>query len=527
MVVDSLRSEFLPEGSFYLKEFRSAGRMNSMDQTTLKVLLTEDEDADARFIQVLLSKTSKVRCELTRGESVAQSVEILAGGGIQVVLLDLNLTDSTGLETLTTIQSAAPDAAVVVLTGLGDDEVGLEAVRLGAQDYLVKGEVDTNLLERTLLYAYERTRSEQQLRESESRLRMLTEQIPAILWTTNREHEFTSSRGQALANLGLKPGELNGQTLMAAFNTDDASDAPIDIHARALRGENSTSVIKWKNHWFQAHVEPLRDSFDEIVGAIGVALDVTDQHQLEESIEAAQRIQQHLLPKKSPVIPGFDIAGACYPAERCSGDYYDFIRFRNDELVVVLADAAGHGFGPAILATTVRSYLRSTAMQGKDVHEMLTTTNWMLSGDAAPDQFVTLFCARFYPQNKSMVYAAAGHQAFILDAHGAANILDSNSMPLGIMEEEVFPLSRPIKLKGGDILLFLTDGILEAESADGKQFGRRRTIATVHEHRHEPATAIVKELYNAVQEFISPQPQKDDVTAVVVKVLAGDDDDTG
>ena len=443
------------------------------------------------------------------------------------MLLDLNLGDSAGLPTIDRLQKAAPDVPIVVLTGLGDGAVGLEAVRHGAQDYLVKGEVDTNLLVRSLQYAYERHQTDQQLKEREARLRLFTEQVPAILWSTDFQLKFTSAQGRGLEALGLRPDEVREMTLPQFFRSDDPNFPPLVMHQQALDGKESSQVVKWSDRWYQTHVEPLRDLHGKVAGTIGVALDITDQQRMEQSLTAAQKIQEYLLPKTAPEYEGFDIAGACLAAEKCSGDYFDFIPMSNGQLAIVLADASGHGFGPAILAATVRSYLRSAALQGREIHEMLTVANWLLVADSAPDQFVTLFCVQIDAAKSTFVYAAAGHQAYLVDAHGLADLLKSNCMPLGIEENEMFPLSQTIVLRAGDILLLCTDGILEAQAENGEQFGHHRLIKLVHQKREKSAADTVKSIYKSVRHFTKDAgPQADDLTAVVVKVNPGSEDDT-
>ncbi len=489
-----------------------------MSVPSLRVLLIEDERADAKFITLLLAESSTIRIQVEHADRLATGVAKLAEGGLDVVLLDLNLPDARGFETLSRIQSAYPAVPVVVLTGLGGDETGFEAVRRGAQDFLIKGEIDTNLLVRTLRYAIERNQARQQLLESESRLRLLTEQVAAVLWTTDCELRFTSVLGGETAALNLRPEDVLGQSLYEYFDTDQPDLPLIAMHLKAVRGIETSGDVEWGRGWYHAHVEPLHDADGQIAGAVGVALNVTDQRHMERGLEAARRIQQHLLPKQAPRRPGFDIAGACYPAQRCSGDYFDYIPMRDQRLGIVLADVAGHGVGPAILAASVRSYLRATAMQDKEVHEMLTTTNWLLSMDTETSQYVTLLCCQIDPRTKSMVYAGAGHQGHLIRSSGRVKVLDSTCMPLGVEQHEVVPLSRRIALFPGDVLLLLTDGVVEAQSAENELFGFQRALDVVQAHRDAPASEIVAALYQAACDFAYPDPQQDDITAVVVKV---------
>ncbi len=489
-----------------------------MTDTPLKVLLVEDEPQDARLVELLLDEWSNARFEMKHALKLSTAGEFIARENFDVVLLDLNLKETSGLETLAAMQATTASLPIVVMTGLEDEDTALEAVRRGAQDYLVKGEADAALLAKSLIYAVERYRTEQQVRESEMRMRMLTQQVPAIMWTTDKGLRFTSSLGRELDALGLQQDKVCDKTIPEYFSEESKDHPLIAMHEQAVEGKETSANVHWADRWFHVHVEPLRNATQLIEGTIGVALDITDLYQMQQDIEAAQRIQQHLLPKSSPELSGFDIAGVCYPAARCSGDYYDFITMRNENLAIVLADAVGHGFGPAILASMVRCYLRAAAMEGKEVHEMLTYANWLLSSESQPDQYVTLFCCQLDPHKKSFTYAGAGHQAFLIDADGQPSVIESKCLPLGIEEHEVFQLSHSIAFRPGDMLLLLTDGVVESEAADGKRFGMRRTIRTILENRDKPAQEIVNAIYKAVREYIQPAMPNDDITAVIVKV---------
>jgi PAS domain S-box-containing protein len=139
--------------------------------------------------------------------------------------------------------------------------------------------------------AIERKRAETKIRESEARLRVLVEQLPAVLWTVDKDLRFTSAVGAGLARLGLKPDEIVGKCLPEYFETSDETFLPVAAHRRAVTGEPVTFHMEWKGGSYACHAEPLHDAAGQVLGAICMSLDVTDRKQLEEQFRQAQKME--------------------------------------------------------------------------------------------------------------------------------------------------------------------------------------------------------------------------------------------
>ncbi len=132
---------------------------------------------------------------------------------------------------------------------------------------------------------------------------------------------------------------------------------------------------------------------------------------------------------------------------------------------------------------------------------------------------MTLLLCRLDTQSRSLTYAAAGHQGYLICADGAVQVLESTSIPLGFESHTTVPCGETIAFAPGDVLVLLTDGIEEAESPDQELFGVERALDVVRERRDLPAAEIVKSLLSAAHDFTQDEPQVDDITAVVVKML--------
>jgi signal transduction histidine kinase len=140
--------------------------------TPVKILLVEDSPADAKLLCETLREISENKFELTHVQQLSEAMAKLAESGFDAILLDLYLPDSQGLETIESILSTAPTLPIIVLTGLKDENAGIQAVRKGAQDYLVKGQTDSDLLVRVIKYSIERKRNERELRKARDELEM-------------------------------------------------------------------------------------------------------------------------------------------------------------------------------------------------------------------------------------------------------------------------------------------------------------------------------------------------------------------
>jgi serine phosphatase RsbU (regulator of sigma subunit) len=246
-------------------------------------------------------------------------------------------------------------------------------------------------------------------------------------------------------------------------------------------------------------------------------------------VMAAQKIQRKLFPLGLPPLSAFenggawdglDLAGASYPAEAIGGDYFDYIPLPDGSLGIVIGDVSGHGFGPALLMSETRAYLRALARTHSDLREILTVTNRVLTDDIDESRFITLVFARLDLRTRTLAYASAGHlTGYLLDCSGAVKrLLRSTGLPLGVAADGDFGACEDIGFEPGDLVLFFTDGLEEALSPDNRPFGVQRILDLVRLYRNDSARAIVANLYHAVRAFSQNQPQLDDITAVVIRV---------
>jgi phosphoserine phosphatase RsbU/P len=238
----------------------------------------------------------------------------------------------------------------------------------------------------------------------------------------------------------------------------------------------------------------------------------------EQEMQWARNIQQQLIPTRAPPCDGLDIAGVCLPTSATGGDFFDYIPIAGDSLGIVVGDFSGHGLGPALGMALVHAYLRGLAVTQTRPDEILTRANELVCRDIEDGWFATVFLARLVPSTRSLTYAGAGHEAYLLDDFGQVETLKSTGIPLGILAEGRILSGRELTLQPGQILLLISDGILESMSPSDDRFGLTRTMDVVRRNRELPAREIADALCLAAQDHARPARPQDDMTVVVVKV---------
>lgn len=244
---------------------------------------------------------------------------------------------------------------------------------------------------------------------------------------------------------------------------------------------------------------------------------------LEHDLNIARSIQQRLLPRSAPDVGGFDIALWNQPADQTGGDYYDWMRATNGDVVLSLADVSGHGIGPALLTADCHAYWRAIVPQGGSLGEMLTRLDQLLAADMPSDRFITFVAAWVEPRPHGVQLLSAGHGPLLVytAADRRVQFLKSHGLPLGVDAAFEYGLGQRFDLSPGDAIVLATDGFFEWPNRDGEQFGIQRLGETVRAAADSPAQKIISRMYADVVSFADGTSQQDDVTAIVIK-RAGD-----
>jgi serine phosphatase RsbU (regulator of sigma subunit) len=240
---------------------------------------------------------------------------------------------------------------------------------------------------------------------------------------------------------------------------------------------------------------------------------------LHHDLEIARSIQQGLLPKSAPQVDGFDIAGWNQPADETGGDYFDWQELADGRWAVTIADVTGHGIGSAIGMAVCRAYARAGLASEPDLRCLLKRLNCLLYQDLPAEKFVTLAAGLLKPKEATLQLISAGHGPllFYSAAQNCFRCYDSQGVPLGMLPQFGYGDPEVLAFSPGDILVLVTDGLIEWANADDEDFGPDRLQEVIRTHRDLPAAKMIAELYSAVQQFAGSMPQPDDLTALIVK----------
>jgi sigma-B regulation protein RsbU (phosphoserine phosphatase) len=226
--------------------------------------------------------------------------------------------------------------------------------------------------------------------------------------------------------------------------------------------------------------------------------------------EEARIIQQALLPRSSPLIPGFCVTGLSIPAGAVGGDWYDFIPLNDGRWGLVLADVAGKGTAAALLMSATRGMLRSLAPMSSGPAEVLTRLNNMLLEDFPSGRFVTMVYAELDPAKRTLRLANAGHlPPLLVESKGHRWIQTEQGLPLGVSASKYSEVE--VSLSDEARLAFYSDGITEAAEDFGEEYGSERLLAQL-----QSPDASLETLLADVKKFVNGGGLRDDATVIMV-----------
>jgi serine phosphatase RsbU (regulator of sigma subunit) len=249
-------------------------------------------------------------------------------------------------------------------------------------------------------------------------------------------------------------------------------------------------------------------------------LTVLEKQRLDDELRVARYIQQTLLPKQLPNMPGWEVKGHYQPAQAVGGDFFDFIHLSDGRLGVVIGDATGKGIPAALVMAAARGFVRASAMRTDNPGEVLKKANDLMLPAMPPNMFVTCLYAIIDLQTGQITFSNAGHNLPCRFKNGEVQELMARGMPLGLMPGMVYEESQQT-IARGDSILFYSDGLVEAHNPTREMFGvpRLREILCQLPDQADQMDGILQKWRAFIDE---DQMQEDDMTLVTLKRSVGE-----
>jgi sigma-B regulation protein RsbU (phosphoserine phosphatase) len=244
---------------------------------------------------------------------------------------------------------------------------------------------------------------------------------------------------------------------------------------------------------------------------------------MQHELDLAYDVQARLLPQGSPVIKGIECMGFCRPARSVGGDYYDLLPFEDGSFAFTLGDVSGKGIPAAVMMASIQTLLRSLLEHGRDnLAAVIVELNRALYASSTPERYSTLFCGVISADRSTLTYVNAGHVQPILlrrteEPAGAIVELLGDGLPVGMLPGSMYEHST-IALQPGDLIVVVSDGIVESRNNEGEFWDDDAVKQCVREHSTTPAKDLPATLCSCADAFASGAEQYDDMTVVALRL---------
>ncbi len=253
-----------------------------------------------------------------------------------------------------------------------------------------------------------------------------------------------------------------------------------------------------------------------------------EKERLKQELLIAENIQERLLPQNTLDVPGFEISSLFYPAYEVGGDYYDYFELEGQNsdkyFGIIVADVSGKGTFAAFYMAELKGIIQSlSSVFAHDPEELIRRANDTLVSSLGKNVFISLIYGLVNATTKKVILTNAGHCPVVAYTDNTAQLIKLDGLALGLRKGKIFnSVLKPktLQLQSGDVMVFYTDGLIEAINQDKEEFGYNRLKETVAKNKHLSAEEIKNTIFDAVNTFAkSGESNRDDLTIVVLKVL--------
>lgn len=528
----------------------------SAKRARIRLLLVEDDPGDALLLKEMLAdSTSKMSFEIEIANSMAKAVSCLQHGGFDLVLCDLALPDTRGIETFTRIRECCGSTPVIVLSGADDEELASEIVERGAQDYLVKGHIDSHLLVRAIRYALKRVEAEKALADEHLLLRNVINAHPDSIYVKDRDGRYILDNVAHLQRLNMgSMDEVVGKTVFDFFSKPIAEK--FDYDDKAVM-DSGNPIVNFREpilddhgnkYWFSTTKVPLRDRDGKIIGLVGIGRDITQRKraeeqaalyneqlrhknaQMEDDLRMASEIQQAFLPlQRSGLLrraaqDSLRFHSTYLPTGTVGGDFFDILPLSDTTAGVFISDVMGHGVRAALVTALQRALVEELADAANDPGEFLSQINRALMSilkRIGTPLFVSAFYLFIDVTTREIRYSSAGHPKPILIRRSTGIVENLSSQDrkvgpaLGVFSERKYE-TFVTQIAAGDLVLLFTDGLFEVEGPNGELFDQTQLLEVVRKRMDLPPEALSGTIIEDIKRFSGTSQFSDDVCVVLV-----------
>jgi len=513
-----------------------------MRRSEINIFLIEDDKVDQMaFKRFVKSEGLPYKYEIAG--SISEAKKVLKSKNFEVVITDYMLGDGTSFE----IFDSIIDTPIIFITGAGDEEIAVKAMKAGAYDYLIK-DPDRHYLKVLPITVENAIRH----KEAERQLRLLQSAVvnanDAVLITEANNYELPGPGivyvNEAFSRMtGYESKEVIGKT-PRVLQGPKTSRKELDTIRNALEKLEPCRVelINYRKGgleiWVDLNIVPLWDDRGNLTHWLSIQRDITDRKLYEmnlleireKEINIASKIQKTLLFKDLPIdFQSLDISAQTVSSEHVDGDFYDFFKQNNNSLDLLIGDVMGKGVPAALLAAATKSqflqafnYLIASSQNFTlpEPEQVINLVNSEITQRfISIESFVTLCLARFDFSNGNITIVDCGHTKTIHyhKSTGGCSLIQGDNMPLGFLESEVYKQwSYP--MENGDIFLFYSDGVTEAIDEKGEFFGLPRLMELVRKNNISQVKGLTRIIIENVSEFTGSDKFEDDLTCIAVKI---------
>ncbi|MEM9296777.1 MAG: SpoIIE family protein phosphatase [Bacteroidota bacterium] len=527
----------------------------------IKALFIHQENDDSKRICSILRASVRAAFDVKRVTLLKDGMEALKEEQWDIVLSNLSLEDSLPQKTFNKIHHTYPDVPILLLIDAEDEDHAIEAMKHGAQEYVITHLVTPRAMVRAIFYTIEKIANERALELERQLLHNLMENIPDHIYFKDRQSRFIRINRALAEAQGMKnPCEAIGKTDFDFFDVTHAQTAFDDEQKIIQEGipvcnkiENEVTLGQ-KSCWVLTNKMPLLDDKGNITGTFGISHDITrikeieevvkrdrerlrvltDQlqernDQLEEDLRTAREIQQAFIPNAPMTIKSEGMPISFYPfykpATTVGGDFFSFIPIDNHRAGLFLCDVMGHGLRAALVTGIVRGLVEKLSKLAASPSKFLSEINRALRSVFSSQEESTLVSAIFIQidsRDESIQICHAGHPEPILLDHtnkqtSIFRIPNQDKGPvMGILDDIDYPTSTFPFVPGYSVVAY-TDGVIEASNTENKEFGKEGLMNSLSRASDLPTYEMLNSVVSDMNDMTGKIDFDDDVCLVAIE----------